>query len=201
MHQYEEFLDKVKSKYSDEFAEMNDILTRYDILKKTNKSLVDDNQQLQETLDKLINDESTYEKDQTNEILRLSNEIAELQKDLEKAEDDKNKRQKEVEDRVKSHRIQSKQLSQVVMAINNLYWKCEDGRKPLQLRIATESKALDPYGTLEDALPKAEQQLEVIGEYIRNYEYILKDLEQENKTHGSAAKKPTAPTHTKTAQH
>ncbi len=173
---YEMFLEEVKVQYPDEFTEMTDILNRYETLKKTNGNLVDENQKLQEELDSLTNDTAVYEKDKTNETLRLNNEIAELQKELEKTEDEKNRRQKEIEDRIKNNRIQSKQLSQIVMAINNLYWKCKEQRKVLQLRIENEGTELEPFSDTLGSLGRADEQLTVLSELIRNYQSILDSL-------------------------
>jgi len=200
MHQYEKFLEEVKAQYSDEFTEMQDILNRYDTLKKTNNNLVSENQKLQEELDSLTNDVAVYEKDKTNEILRLNNDIAELQKELEKVEDEKNRKQKGIEDQIKSTRIQNKHLCQIVMAINNLYWKCKDLRKGLQLRLEseTEGSELDPFGDTTNSMDKAEKQLQIIKEFIFNYQGILNDLKA---VHGGEAKKGTVPGYTKTSHH
>lgn len=198
MHQYEEFLEKVKAQYPDEFTEMTDILNRYETLKKTNNNLVEENQKLQEGLESITNDISVYEKDKTNEILRLNNEIAGSQKELEKTEDEKNRKQKGVEDRIKNNRIQNKQLSQIVMAINNLYWKCKEQRKGLQLRFENEGNELEPFGDTTYALGKAEGQLTIIGEFIKNYQIILDSLSP-HKAHatGDYSKKAVTQAYTK----
>ena len=94
---YEDFLKEVQEQYPDEFTEMTDILNRYETLKKTNMGLMDENQGLQKELDRLTDEIGTYEKDKTNDILRLNNEIAELQKELERTEDEKNRKQKGIE--------------------------------------------------------------------------------------------------------
>ena len=184
MHKYEEFLEKVKTQYSDEFSEMTDILNRYETLKKTNKTLVDENQKLQEELDKLTNDAAAYEKDKTNEILGMNNSIAELQKTLERAEDEKNRLQRSVEEGVKDSRIESKQLSQLLMAICNLYWKCKDRRNKLKLKWDGEGKETDPFPPTSAAIKKAENQLDMIGQFILHYNTIIKNASDLDKGHG-----------------
>ena len=199
MKEYEEFLEKVKAQYPDEFTEMTDILNRYDTLKRTNNNLVSENQKLQEELDSLTNDIAVYEKDKTNEVLSLNNEIAELQKELEKTEEEKNRKQKGIEDKVKNNRIQNKQLSQIVMAINNLYWKCKEQRKGLQLRFESEGSELEPFSDSSKALEKAEKQLLTIGEFIKNYQGILDSLKEDKS--GDAAKKGAIAGYTKQTHH
>ena len=124
---------------------------------------------------------------------------------MEKTEDDKNRKQKGVEDRIKNDRIQNKQLSQVVMAINNLYWKCKEQRKGLQLRLETEGSEDDPFDDKTTlALDKAEKQLGVIGEFIKNYQSILDSLAEQQKQHGTgdyASKKAITQGYTKQSHH
>lgn len=197
---YEDYLKEVQEQYPDEFTEMTDILNRYDTLKKTNTNLMDENHNLQKELDRLTNEIGIYERDKTNDILRLNNEIAELQKELERTEDEKNRKQKNVEDRIKNDRIQNKQLSQVVMAINNLYWKCKEQRKGLQLRFEAEGTELEPYGDDIKPLEKAEKQLTIIGEFIEKYQGILDTL-VEHAQADSSTKKFSTQGYTKQSYH
>jgi len=197
---YEDYLKEVQEQYPDEFTEMTDILNRHDTLKRTNTNLMDENQGLQKELDRLTNDIGIYERDKTNDILRLNNEIAELQKELERTEDEKNRKQKIIEDKIKSDRIQNKQLSQVVMAINNLYWKCKEQRKGLQLRFEAEGTELEPYGDDIKPLDKAEKQLTIIGEFIEKYQGILDSLTEHTQT-DSATKKYSTQGYTKQSHH
>ncbi|MDR3582347.1 MAG: hypothetical protein P4L67_03690 [Candidatus Pacebacteria bacterium] len=205
MHKYEEFLEKVKGQYSDEFSEMTDILNRYETLKKTNKGLVEENQHLQEELDRYTEEAAQYEKDTNNEILRMNNSIAELQKGVEHAEDEKNKRQRAVEDSIKSSRVQSKQLSQLLMAVNNLYWMSKKERKAIGLRAENEGTETDPFGSNKEAIAKARRQLKVVGQFISNYNIILARATEQEKAHAphDTHTEPTKKniTQTKTSYH
>jgi FtsZ-binding cell division protein ZapB len=44
---YEEYLEKVRNLYSDQYPEMQDILNRYQTLKKSNKDLIESRQKLE----------------------------------------------------------------------------------------------------------------------------------------------------------
>lgn len=183
MHKYEEFLEKVKGQYSDEFSEITDILNRYDTLKKTNKELVEENQALQEELDKITIEASIYEKERGNEILGMNNSIAELQKSLDRIEDEKNRKQRAVEDTLKTSYVQTQQLSKLLIAVNNLYWMCKKDRKPLGLRYDNEGTDTDPFGSTKESLVKAMGQLGIIGQFMGSYKLIFETLARAEKSH------------------
>ena len=183
MHKYEEFLEKVKNQYSDEFSEITDILNRYETLKRTNKELVEENQALQEELDKITGEAAIYEKEKGNEILGMNNSIAGLQKSLDKIEDEKNRKQRAVEDALKHNYIQAQQLSKLLIAVNNLYWMCKKDRKPLGLRYDNEGMDTDPFGSTKESLIKAMGQLAIIGQFMSSYKIIFETLAKNDKTH------------------
>lgn len=206
MHKYEEFLEKVKAQHSDEFSEMTDILNRYETLKKTNKGLVEENQYLQEELDRYTEEAAQYEKDTNNEILRMNNSIAGLQKGVERIEDEKNKKQRVVEEGIKNSRVQSKQLSQLLMAVNNLYWICKKERNAVGLRMDKEGTDADKFENNREAIMKAEKQLRVIGQFIQSYNKIFAKVAETDKTHAhdthtDPTKKNMTQTKTKTSYH
>ena len=201
MHKYEEFLEKVKSDNSDKFTEISDIISRYDTLKKTNKDLVNDSHKLQEELDKLTEDATQYEKEKTNEILRMNNSIAEYQKGLEKAEDEKNRKQRTIEEGIKNSRIQSKQLSQLIMAVNNLYWRCRNQSKTIGLKYEGEGSEWEPYKDTKETIKKAKGQLEVVGQFIHHGTIILDEAQKPHKGHDVRADTKKNVTLTKTTHH
>ena len=183
MHKYEDFLEKVKSQYSDEFTEITDILNRYETLKKTNKELVEENQTLQEELDRITEEASIYEKEKGNEILGMNNSIATLQKSLDRIEDEKNRKQRAVEDTLKNSHVQTQQLSKLLIAVNNLYWMCKKDRKPLGLRYENEGTDIDPFGNTKEAITKAMDQLKIIGKFMSSYNIIFSKLAANAKQH------------------
>lgn len=204
MLKYEEFLDKVKTQYSDEFSEMTDILNRYDTLKRANKELVEQNQSLQEELDKLTEEVSIYEREKGNEILRMNNNIAELQKTLEKSEDERNRKQRTVEDAIKGNRVQSKQLSKLLMAVNNLYWMCKKRRLAIGLKFDEDGEDTTPFGTTKEAIVKAMSQLDIVKQFMKSCDVIFSRAPNMGKTHQdgkSDTKKNLTKTNTGIATH
>lgn len=48
MRKYEQYLEKVRSTYGDQYPEMSDILSRYQTLKKSNKKLQGEKKEMEE---------------------------------------------------------------------------------------------------------------------------------------------------------
>ena len=80
LKKYEEYLDLVYKNNTDQYTEIQDILTRYATLEKSNKSLTGNYAKKEQDLQALRNEAGQYEKEKMNEILLLNNEIANLQK-------------------------------------------------------------------------------------------------------------------------
>lgn len=79
MKKYEEYLESVKERNSDEYSELQDILARYKTLKDSNEKLNKKMAELERELDGLKNQVVKYEKDMKTDIMQLNNEIAQLQ--------------------------------------------------------------------------------------------------------------------------
>jgi len=63
MKKYEAYLESVRDRNTDEYSELNDILSRYATLKKSNTTLTEKMQQLEKQLENLKTTVATYEKD------------------------------------------------------------------------------------------------------------------------------------------
>merc|ERR1719314_27348 len=82
---YEEFLERAKE-YSDEFSEIQDLLTRYETLEAAHRDLVR-NQALFESRNEEVRQEfQNYQKESANEILGFTTKTASLQSELEASE-------------------------------------------------------------------------------------------------------------------
>lgn len=49
LHKYADYLERVRSTYSDQFPDIADILNRYTTLKKSNTDLIQERKQMEET--------------------------------------------------------------------------------------------------------------------------------------------------------
>ena len=83
MRKYEEFLEKVRNSYPDEFPELADILTRYKTLSSSNSKLKKEQKKIDKGVEDYRDRIADYEKQKVNQIMTLNNEIALLQKKLE----------------------------------------------------------------------------------------------------------------------
>ena len=84
VEQYQIFLEKVREKNSDEYAEISDILSRYTTLTKAHKNLKGDLEEKEFMLAEMKSNVVKYEKDMNTEIMKLNNNIAKLNTEFEK---------------------------------------------------------------------------------------------------------------------
>jgi len=84
VEQYQIFLEKVREKNSDEYAEISDILSRYTTLTKAHKNLKADLEEKEFMLADMKSKVVKYEKDMNTEIMKLNNNIAKLNTEFEK---------------------------------------------------------------------------------------------------------------------
>ena len=82
LRKYEQYLEKVRSMYSDQYPEMSDILSRYQTLKKFNQNLLKDRDLMETEKETLKKESASFEKDMNQNILQLNNEIKDLSKRL-----------------------------------------------------------------------------------------------------------------------
>jgi predicted nucleic acid-binding Zn-ribbon protein len=87
MKKYEAYLESVRDRNPDEYQELQDILSRYETLKRSNTSLTQNMKRLEKDLEDLKNTVAKYEKDMNTEIMQLNNDIAQLQQRFESIED------------------------------------------------------------------------------------------------------------------
>ena len=87
MKKYEAYLESVRDRNPDEYQELQDILSRYETLKRSNTSLTQNMKRLEKELEDLKNTVAKYEKDMNTEIMQLNNDIAQLQQRFESIED------------------------------------------------------------------------------------------------------------------
>lgn len=83
LRKYEEYLEKVRSTYSDQYPEMNDILNRYQTLKKANNDLLKERETMEANHAALKVEASNFEKEINQSILQISNESKESSRRLE----------------------------------------------------------------------------------------------------------------------
>jgi len=80
---YEQYLEGVRGKNSDEFSEISDILFRHKTLIKENQKLNEAHFVLDNKLNTLKDSTTKYIKEKSNEIMKLNNEISKKKEVLE----------------------------------------------------------------------------------------------------------------------
>ncbi|KAI8919546.1 hypothetical protein BC831DRAFT_481471 [Entophlyctis helioformis] len=105
----------------DEFAEIKDIISRYDTLSATNGELIERARNAQEKTEKDRQAFLASSEEKNNVILNRNNEIARLQTKLEEMQSRSAKWQSELDQTLKNATQKSLLLGQVKMATNNLF--------------------------------------------------------------------------------
>lgn len=62
LRKYEQYLEKVRATYSDQYPEMSDILSRYQTLKKSNMNLLRDRDLMENEKERLKKESTVFEK-------------------------------------------------------------------------------------------------------------------------------------------
>jgi len=127
LKKYEDYLDTVIKEHSDQYSDLGELLQRHGVLENSHKNLKKQQQDLENELERLRTEAAQFEKEKSNEILLLNNDLAILQKKLDEVDTKKNDLQSQVE--ASSNDASSKNLSlgRILMAIDNLHARCEEG--------------------------------------------------------------------------
>ncbi len=134
MKKYEAYLESVRDRNPDEYQELQDILSRYETLKRSNTSLTQNMKRLEKDLEDLKNTVAKYEKDMNTEIMQLNNDIAQLQQRFESIEDQKNKLKSEAEETSSKKLSKVSDLARILMAIDNLEKRCLNRKEKSALK-------------------------------------------------------------------
>ena len=134
MKKYEAYLESVRDRNPDEYQELQDILSRYETLKRSNTSLTQNMKRLEKELEDLKNTVAKYEKDMNTEIMQLNNDIAQLQQRFESIEDQKNKLKSEAEETSSKKLSKVSDLARILMAIDNLEKRCLNRKEKSALK-------------------------------------------------------------------
>ena len=188
VEQYQIFLERVREKNSDEYAEISDILARYTTLTKANNNLKADLEERERMLADMKSNVVKYEKDMNTEIMKLNNNIAKLNTEFEKIDIKKQKIKTDEEENSSKQLFKITQLSRILMAINNLEQFCherkdKDGKTSNQLNYDTqllypEHKDLEcvhnkHFNNYNERKIFAMDQLVIIGQYLNDFGAIL----------------------------
>ena len=135
---YQDFLEKFVNQYGEEFSDINEVISRYNVLKITNQKLLQKQELLQKEIERLQKDSLEFERDKGKEIYMLKNDIEIQKSKFENAKSDKYDIQKKVEVITADARNKTMEVGQLLMAINNMYETCRKERPNIQRKIPNE---------------------------------------------------------------
>ncbi|KAF4675291.1 Coiled-coil domain containing 42 [Perkinsus olseni] len=128
---YEAYLELVKES-SDDYSEIQDILTRYRTLEAANSDLRAIQSALDAQAEQMRIQLNTYNRQKAMEILEATNRAASLQTDLEDAEKLATKLDEEVKEASEQDAGLRLDLGQIVASVENLFKRCVSQRPQIQ---------------------------------------------------------------------
>lgn len=150
MKKFEDFLEDFKKKYSDEFSEVNDIISRHKVLKETNIKLLQRQGYLEKELESIKVEENEYKDKTINDICKLNAKIEENTKELEYYSKRKNNIQKTIDHTTSEAREKTTEVGQLLMAINNIYYRCKDQRTTIKRAIEGEKEYAKNFNDIDE---------------------------------------------------
>lgn len=128
---YEEFLEHAKD-YSDDFSEIQDLLTRYETLETAHRDLMRNQAIFEQRNEEVRADFASFQKESANEILGFTTKTAAMQSELEETENARQKLQLEADEVTQGDSEQSLHLGKIIMSVENLYFRCLTKRPGIQ---------------------------------------------------------------------
>ena len=180
---YENFLEEVQKENTDEFQEVNDILTRYDTLVRENQKLDKDHYDLEQKLKQMKDNTNKYIKDKQTELLRLNNETTQQKAEFEDIMDKQNVLKEQAADISSKKNEKVSELAQILMAIENIEQTCfwREGTKAKVLHPLPVDERPANFDQLELSVAYATKQLNAIKYYIGDYSEIIKNVYEQDK--------------------
>ena len=184
---YEFYLERVQQSNQDEFEDIGTILTRYNTLIDSNRTLEIKNKNLEDDAEKKKMEIDQYEKDMRQKIMQLTNGISNNKKNLEDIKMQQIDLNNESEN-VKSKKLkQMSELAQILMAIDNIEQKCYNrnynqnyGKSSRQaiLKHNIPDDGIKPknYNDFDERHGYAKKQLAVIDNYAQDFKEIVSGL-------------------------
>ena len=130
--------------------------------------------------------------EKAEKMLALNNEIGTIKLDIEKVKDEINHYKSKAEEASEKEREKRSQLSQIIMAVNNIYEKCSDKDQRLTtksaLRKVSESHGFKPeagkgkFDNFERSTELSKLHLEVIKAYLEDHKKTYLKLEENAET-------------------
>ena len=139
MKSYEQYLEQVKEKNPDEYSELADIRSRYETLKSSYIKINEKQREIQLEYETLKTSLANFVNSTNIEIMSLNNQITNKQSEKEKMDDDQNKMKGKQEEDTAKELKKTSEIGLILMAIDNLYHKCMNGKNQSKFRRPADS--------------------------------------------------------------
>lgn len=186
---YQTFLRRVQSENMGEYPDIEFILTRYHCLMDAHKDLMERQEQITGDHEEKRQSFVQYTKEQHNAILSFNNDIARYSKELELMQKKAGAVEEKVDSHVKAECARTLKLSQIIMAVDNLYERCKNSSKILNhtKNVELNNPSMNPNSTgnnkdkdkqqafaehVESQRRQTEARLDVIANYLIDYAAI-----------------------------
>lgn len=126
---YQEYLEMVQDKHSDDYPEISNILDRFKTLKDADEALENRQANTERKMELQRIKSTQLQKMKSDEILQCNNQIAVLKKQLEASEAQVAHNQRVIDKARLDLREQTKELGQVLFAVQNLVNRCRNARQ------------------------------------------------------------------------
>lgn len=136
---YQTFLSATVDYASKEYNEIDELLSRYRVLKLANEDLMERQASGEKEYDTKYNEYADYCKDAVNDELNCSNDIAQLKKKMEKVQIYVDKKENDIELTVKEKSNQALELWQILSAVENILTRSEQG---LRTKVSASKKQM-----------------------------------------------------------
>mmetsp|Transcript_12310 Transcript_12310/g.29883 ORF Transcript_12310/g.29883 Transcript_12310/m.29883 type:complete len:336 (-) Transcript_12310:551-1558(-) len=185
---YEEFLELVKEN-SDDYSEIQDLVTRYETLEAAHQDLIQSQQKAESGMEAVRNEYQNYRKAKGMEVLALTNKTAALQAELEEVEKRCLQLEASAEHSRQEEAQQSLFLGQIILSVDNLFQRCNLKRPAIQHanELGEKASAIAEIQNADSYAPKvgyAVKQLHVIKAYIKD----LRDIQDQIRKEGRGRK-------------
>lgn len=192
---YEEFLERVKDT-SDDYSEIQDLVTRFETLESANKDLMDNQVYFENKNEALRTEFQNYKKERAMEILAFTNRTATLQSELEEAQKTRQQLEHVADEATQHDSEHSLHLGQILMSVENLFLRCTTKRPGIQhanemegiLGQESQESAQEVEDPNDDSYKRktltAVKQLRVILAYLKDFKDIADTLKKERKGEG-----------------
>lgn len=128
---YEEFLESVKDS-CDDYAEIQDLVGRYETLEIANKDLSELQKSSQNRIEELTKEFQSYRKEQEMQMLELTNRIAALSGELDESQKTRQHLEHVVDEARQEDSKHSLYFGQILMSVENLFLRCTTKRRNIQ---------------------------------------------------------------------